>query len=387
MMASVRANRGCLYIDMTYRGERKRVYLGVADTPQNRGIVEVKVNQLDNAIKAEKLGLGEVDFEQIFPGLGLFQKPKEEQASNRFLTEPFDVLYLEWIDQKTHIAKNTRRTMLSFHRNHISPYIGHKSLPDITEKDVRLMMTVMSKVNRNVVVNRKLRPLRSFFNEVVDDGHLKASPFKKVKYLRNEKVDIKPFNQEELVSLLAGFAKKYPAYENFVAFLVFSGCRPNEVVGLKWDKIDWENRKILIREGYVLGEKTLLKTDSSVRDLDMTEPLENLLLQQEKLRGESEYVFVNEFERRICWENFRQKYHKVLEMQNIPTRPAYQLRHTFASMAIKNGEDIVWVSRMLGHSNLKTTLTTYTRYIPSPERKDGSIIGSLYANIRGGDDE
>jgi integrase len=237
------------------------------------------------------------------------------------------------------------------------------------------------------VVNRKLRSVRSFFNEVVEEGHLKESPFKKVKYLRNEKVDIKPFNQEELARLLVGFAEKYPAYESFVAFLAFSGCRPNEVVGLKWDKIDWENRKILIREGFVLGEETLLKTDSSVRDIDMTEPLEVLLLQQLDKGIDSEYVFVNEFNRRICWENFRQKYHRVLKLKNIVSRPAYQLRHTFASMAIKNGEDILWVSRMLGHSNLKTTLTTYTRYIPSLERKDGSIIGGIYSNIKGEDNE
>jgi len=386
-VASIRVDKDVLYIDFSYKGKRKRVYLGLSDTAHNRAILEAKINLLDGAIKGEKLGLGEVDFEQIFPGLGLFQKPKEELEADRFLTETFDVLYLEWIDQKTHIAKNTRRTMLSFHRNHISPYIGHKSLPDIAEKDVRLMMTVMSKVNRNVVVNRKLRPLRSFFNEVVDDGHLKASPFKKVKYLRNEKVDIKPFNQEELISLLAGFADKYPAYENFVAFLAFSGCRPNEVVGLKWDKIDWENRKILIREGVVLGEETMLKTESSIRDMDMTKPLEKLLLKQKALQLDSEYVFVNGLGRRICWECFRPKYHNVLKEQGLKARPAYQLRHTFASMAIKNGEDIVWVSRMLGHANLRTTLSTYTRYIPSKERKDGAFISGIFDNMKRDENE
>jgi len=382
-MASIRVDKDSLYIDFSYRGKRKRIYLGLEDTAHNRAILEAKVNLLDGAIKTEKLGLGEVDFEQIFPGLGLFRKPKEEQEAGRFQTETFDVLYLEWIDQKTHIAKNTRRTMLSFHRNHISPYIGHKKLADIAEKDIRLMMTIMSKVNRNVVVNRKLRPVRSFFNELVDDGHLSASPFKKVKYLRNEKVDVQPFNQEELISLLEGFRKKYPAYENFVAFLAFSGCRPNEVVGLKWDKVDWENRKVLIREGYVLGEKTMLKTDSSIRDLDMTAPLEEILLAQQQKGADGEYVFVNEFGRRICWENFRQKYHRVLKAQRIKARPAYQLRHTFASMAIKNGEDILWVSRMLGHSNLKTTLSTYTRFIPSKDRRDGSIIGSIFEGMKG----
>jgi integrase len=380
-MASIRVNKNSLCIDFTYRGERKRIYLGVNDTPQNRNILNVKVDQLNNAIKGEKLGLGKVDFDLIFPGLNLY-KDEIKAEEGRYNTEMFDVLYLEWVDMKTHISKNTRRTILSFYRNHISPFIGHKLLKDITEKDVRMMMSVMVKVNRNAVVNRKVATLRSFFNELVEDGHLKETPFKKIKTLRNEKVDINPFNQDELIKLLEGFAKKYPDYENFVAFLAFSGCRPNEVVGLKWDKIDWENRKILIREGVVLGEETMLKTESSIRDMDMTEPLETLLLKQKELQLDSEYVFVNGLGRRICWECFRPKYHNVLKEQGLKARPAYQLRHTFASMAIKNGEDIVWVSRMLGHVNLRTTLSTYTRYIPSKERKDGTIISGIFENMK-----
>lgn len=42
----------------------------------------------------------------------------------------------------------------------------------------------------------------------------------------------------------------------------------------------------------------------------------------------------------------------------------------------------MWVSRTLGHSNLKTTLSIYARYIPNKDRIDGSKIGSLHASLR-----
>jgi integrase len=388
-MASVRSSRGLLYIDFTYRKKRQRVYLGLHDTPQNRGMLEIKSDMLTNAIKAEKLGMGEVDFEQIFPGLGLFKKSETEIAETRYQTETFDTLYLEWVALKTHVTRNYMRTLKSFHRNHISPFIGHKLLNDITQKDIKIMIEAMQRVNKNATINRKLRAVKSFFSELVEDNHIKVTPFRKIKTLRNEKVDILPFTKDELSKLLDGFRELYPEYLGFVSFLAFCGCRPNEAVGLKWDKIDWENNKILIREGVVLGEDSMLKTESSIRDLDINASLASILKAQREASYDrnSEYVFVNSFGRRICWEAFRPLYHKVLKAKGITHRPAYQLRHTFASMALKAGEDPMWVSRTLGHSNLRTTLNVYARYIPSSSGKDGSIIGGMYEAISGENNE
>ena len=93
-----------------------------------------------------------------------------------------------------------------------------------------------------------------------------------------------------------------------------------------------------------------------------------------------EYVFINQLGKRICWENFRQKYHKVIKRIGIQPRPMYQLRHTFASLALKAGEDPTWVSRTLGHSSLKMTLEVYNRYIPSLNR-DGKQINSVFGKL------
>lgn len=53
----------------------------------------------------------------------------------------------------------------------------------------------------------------------------------------------------------------------------------------------------------------------------------------------------------------------------VPILPTYQMRHTFASMKISNGEDILWAASMLGHKDSSMTLEKYARYIPRKDKK------------------
>jgi integrase len=369
-MAKVRAKNGNLFIDFYYNKTRYRVSLGVSDTERNMNTANVKLKLLESAIDAEKLGLSKVDLHAIFPESEQFA-PKLEQPK-AVLT--FDEMYLAWLDNKVHLAKNTQRTWRAFHRKHVSPAIGYKKVNEINQTDIRMMIEAMKKDNKNSVINKKLVPLKTFFRELVEDEVITKNPLARVKPLRNDKPEIHPFTKEELRDLFNAFRDFYPHYTNFISFLAYSGCRPNEAVALQWKHIDWDNKVILIREGYVLGETTELKTTSSRRDIDMNSLLYNLLQDQFKKRVETaeQYVFVNMYGKRICWENFRQKYHKALDDAGLKPRPAYQLRHTFASLALKAGEDPTWVSKTLGHSSLRTTLEKYNRYIASTDKKDGS---------------
>ena len=63
-----------------------------------------------------------------------------------------------------------------------------------------------------------------------------------------------------------------------------------------------------------------------------------------------------------------------MESLKIPYRNLYQMRHTFASMMISNGEDILWVSNMLGHKDSSMTLEKYARYIKKNDKKRGVFL-------------
>ena len=70
----------------------------------------------------------------------------------------------------------------------------------------------------------------------------------------------------------------------------------------------------------------------------------------------------------------RQKVRHILSRADIRLRPPKQMRHTFATLHLAAGEQISWVSRMLGHANSKITWERYNRFVPNLTREDGSAF-------------
>ncbi len=64
----------------------------------------------------------------------------------------------------------------------------------------------------------------------------------------------------------------------------------------------------------------------------------------------------------------------VLKRLGIRYRPLYQMRHTFATLAISVRENINWVARMLGHQSPVVTLEKYNRNVPNLTREDGKAL-------------
>lgn len=71
------------------------------------------------------------------------------------------------------------------------------------------------------------------------------------------------------------------------------------------------------------------------------------------------------------------KWIPLLRVCGLSYRTLYQTRHTFASIMLQQGEEIGWISEMMGHVNIHTTLTKYLRYIPRVEKKRAVFLNDL----------
>jgi len=376
-MAKLRIRKDRIFFDFNYRGQRYRLSTGMKADVSSLKLAEVRLRLLESEIVAEQMGGPAVDLSSYFPK---FRHPDDERQACELSKKTFALLYGEWLGEQTHISKSTKRAWGSASKNYLLPVLGKIKIDQIRMRHINKIVENMKKKDlKNSTIHKAFVPLKIFLVQMVEDGVLKKNPMKRLKGLRIEKTDIVPFNVRELKKLFRAIQEKFPFFYLFFKLLLLTGCRPSEAVALKWERIDWENKLILIREGRVLGVTTPLKTKSSIRNLEMRPELRELLeQQQEKTKHlESEYVFPNTVGRPICWENVRQKYHAALKVSGVKPRRAYQLRHTFASLALKAGEDIAWVSKTLGHSNMKTTLEKYARFIPSKDRKDGRKFRSI----------
>ena len=167
-----------------------------------------------------------------------------------------------------------------------------------------------------------------------------------------------------------------PLYVNYVICGFWTGWRPNEACALKWHRVDFQQGKILIREGRVLGQTGIPKSPGSLRDIDLLEPVREALVAQKALSWLlGDYVFLDHQQRPVHQELFRMKvWEPMLKRLGIRYRPPYQMRHTFATLAISVGENINWVARMLGHKSPVMTLERYNRFVPNLTRTDGKAL-------------
>lgn len=131
----------------------------------------------------------------------------------------------------------------------------------------------------------------------------------------------------------------------------------------------------------MLGEDEYTKTDSSQRDIQMSQPVFEALKRQQEATGKRDYVFCNRAGLPIDNKNFSDRvYYPLLRHLGLDRRRPYQMRHTAATLWLASGEAPEWIARQLGHANTQMLFQVYSRYVPNLTRRDGSAMDRLLAS-------
>jgi integrase len=225
---------------------------------------------------------------------------------------------------------------------------------------------------------RIMTPLCMCLLSAYKRGLIEHYPCQEIKRLTVRHTGLDPLSFEELSHLLAVLEDKRPMYHNLLFIWSRTGLRPGEICALRWEHVDWFNRKLLVRATRVRGADGLPKTTHSVRDVDLRPPVLAVLKKQQALTGlQGGYIFLSEAGAPFSVEVLRHKFRFLFRLAGLKHRPPQQIRHTFATLHIAAGENITWVSRMLGHANVEMTLKVYNRFIPNLTREDGSAFEKI----------
>ena len=137
-----------------------------------------------------------------------------------------------------------------------------------------------------------------------------------------------------------------------------------------------DSEEININQAIKMGQVSSPKTVSSRRMIDIIDVLLPYLKDQYRLTGNSEYVFLNDDgEHFYDIKRIRDTHwKKTLEKCGLKYRPIYHTRHTFATVMLENGEDILRASHMLGHTDATMTLSKYARYIKRDNKSKGAFL-------------
>ena len=202
------------------------------------------------------------------------------------------------------------------------------------------------------------------------------------------------YTSDDIHRLLVLLENEQLQFRVFFTLMIYSGFRRGEMLGLEWKDVDFDNNIISIRRtsNYLkpIGTYTdTTKTKRSQRTLKFPEQIMELLKlykEEQDMQAlqlgdkwiESDRLFVK-------W-NGEPMYNGIpyswlkrfCERNNIPFHGIHSFRHTFASLLVNQGVDIVTVSGALGHSVVSTTSNIYCHMLDEARAKiTDAITASL----------
>lgn len=259
------------------------------------------------------------------------------------------------------ITSRSYKTHDSIFRNHIQPVFGEKLLNDITENDVvdfnihlRNKQNSLIKHKRNIpilsesTVKRIMILLRHIFNVAIRDASiaLKINPTHVLRLCTVRKVRGRFLGKNQLAALLnAAKQSENKDLVDIIKVMGATGLRRKNVLSMQWSWFNEEQGTLTIPPEYDKAKQGFMVylADGVIQ-----------LLQNRRSLVQGPWVFPNDktnkpyFSCRAAWE-------KTIERANLHGLRMHDLRHTFASMMLNSGSDIIDVQRALGHTQLKTT--------------------------------
>ena len=347
--------KGKLWITFYHQSKRYRRSLKLDDTKANRRLAETKlIPEIVHQLNQDKF----LETTNV----------KKVPTVDEFMKVSFEI-------HEAYRRDLSQRDYKFIYERHIKPAFGKRKLDEIKPSEIA---TWQSKILKKLST-KSLTMIRAvfnvMFNDALADELITRNPMSLIKKPKNVSVnEILPFKQDEIFMLLGHIQEKMRAV---FAIGFFTGMRTGELVALKWSDIDFDNNIIKVRRAKRQNVESLPKTKSSIRDIDIIDILLPYLQNHLKFKlDDSEYMF-NSLHKRpfTCFHSIARTYWRpIFDKVDIEYRNPYQMRHTFASMMISNGEDILWVSKMLGHTNSAITLTMYARYIENKDKKRGAFL-------------
>lgn len=268
-------------------------------------------------------------------------------------------------------------------RLHVLPAIGDMPVNAIKRRHCReLMNACQTKGLKPASLRGVNRTLSAVLSHAVEDELLPANPaFRMGKHVRGsdeeKPAEIQPLTREESHRLLEVAEEQFPEWYLFFLCALRTGLRLGELLALQWGDLDLQARSANVRRNLVGGKVTTPKNRQRRRvDLSraLAETLQRRLTKRKAAALKSGkkvavWVFCNRDGDSIDGDNMRKRvFRPLLDAAKVPAIRFHDLRHTYASHLIQQGESLAYVKEQLGHSSIQVTVDIYGHLIPGANR-------------------
>ena len=289
--------------------------------------------------------------------------------------------------------------------NVIGPYfLKHRVyLQDISPEDIECFYQEMLQTRNPNTVIRYHANIRKALQYAFKKGFILNNPADRVDRPKKCVFVHSYYNKEETEELLKkvkGTELEFP-----VTMACIYGLRKEEVLGLKWDAIDFQYKQITIKhtvtEAIVNGKRMEIgsdttKTKKSFRTLpfDPSGIVENMLLEMKEnqdnyrlLYGncydmtDSEYIYLRPNGKRYKTNWITENFKRFLEKNNLRVIRFHDLRHTCATMLRHTGVPMEDIQKFLGHSTITTTEGIYAHFDDSKHKATITKLSNYLSDL------
>ena len=256
--------------------------------------------------------------------------------------------YASYADQKTCSGEQIRSSI-----NKLTEHLGHLDHMRISENVLRRYR--QDEQAERSTINRDHTVLRSALRYAKDElGWIRQLPV--LPKRRGAAPSVKWMTTDQMEVLFAE-ARKYPGVYLFILLAWLTGQRLQAILGLKWKQVDFARNTIWFNE----HDLPLADRRKNRGTVPIGEALRAVL---EQHRNDSPYVIV-----RSCGARFldinRDHWKAVVTAAGVPDATPHTIRHSVATNLLRDGEQLLFVSKLLGHANVSFTAKHYLKFQPS----------------------
>ena len=313
-------------------------------------------------------------------------------------------LWDKYISQRTELKKSTADGYKYYYNKYIREEIGYQNISGIKYSAMRNFFSalIVDKGFKPNTIKNIYKLIHPVFELAIRDGYIRLNPLDGImtdlKKGRDWTTEKRHALTEQQQSIFFSYVAGHSTFREWLPLLtclIGTGCRIGEMLGLRWQDIDWQNGTISINHnltyrytdtGHYEFHITSTKTQSGVREIPMFEDVRNALIQQRKsqvenggckdtIDGYSNFVWQNEAGNLQNPFAVNRALDKIIKTYNaeetdraerehrepvlLPHFSCHNLRHTFCTRLCENERDIKIIQEIMGHADISTTMDIY----------------------------
>ena len=279
--------------------------------------------------------------------LSNFRKNIENNSEEKILEMSVKDFFWEYLKYSEGVhSKNTTLSIKST-VNALNEYFGNRYINQITINDLSQYIHYRLAKTSPYVARREMAYLSAAFNYGIARNYLAKNHIKEMKKIKLPEKQPLFFSKEEFARLLSVIENI--DFKDAVVFALYTGLRQMELITLEWNQIDFNNKLI------VLNNRNHLTKSKKIRSIPLNDIAMDILTKR-YLNKKGNVIFTyngNPMKQLFISHKFKKYVRKAEDInQNLSF---HSLRHTFASWLVQKGVSLYIVSKLMGHSDTKTT--------------------------------